>query len=315
VQPVTLRAAAIQIEAQLGDIAANLELCEREIERAASAGASWIVLPEFFSTGVANLPRLRELAPPRDGAPTQLLSDLARRHGAHVGGSTLVRDSVGDVRNAFLLAGPDGRIVGRHDKDIPTMWENALYVGGRDPGLISLNDLTIGVALCWELMRTQTARRLAGRVDLVVGGSGWWSIPSWPPRRFWRRLEDRNRRRAVDAAARFAPYVGAPVVHAAHSGRLDCPLPLIPIRYRGRFEGGASICDVDSTVLAMRTREEGPGFAIADVQPGRAAAKPLSRGYWLQPRGAVAAASWRYQNAHGRRVYQRARRQPPGTAT
>lgn len=63
-----------------------------------------------------------------------------------IGGSFLCRDRDGDVRNAFLLAGPGG-LLGRHDKDRPTMWENALYVCGADDGVIAAGELTIGSAV------------------------------------------------------------------------------------------------------------------------------------------------------------------------
>ncbi|WP_375341745.1 carbon-nitrogen hydrolase family protein [Patulibacter defluvii] len=304
----TIRAAAIQMEAEVGNVDANLEMAAALVDEAAAAGASWIVLPEFFSTGVANRPELRDAAPLADGAPTALLRERAARHGVHLGGSTLVRDRDGHVRNAFLLAGPDGELRGRHDKDLPTMWENALYVGGGDPGRIEADGLTAGVALCWELMRTQTAARLAGRVDLVVGGSGWWSIPLWPPRGLSGRLERANHRRAVDAPARFAPYVGAPVVHAAHAGALNCPWPLVGAVYHGHYAGGAGIYDTDGRPLALRRRDEGPGVAIADVVPGRREPRPLPEGFWLQPRGAVAAAAWAYQNPWGRSRYWREHR-------
>jgi deaminated glutathione amidase len=165
-----LKAAALQLEAEVGNIDANLELCEHYADRAAADGADWIVLPEFFSSGVAYRPELAQNAPPPDGAPTRLLRDLAHRHGAYVGGSTLVRDEDGHVRNAFFLAGPDGELLGRHGKDIPTMWENALYIGGGDPGRIQTSKLSVRVALCWEMMRTQTVERLGGRVDLVLRG-------------------------------------------------------------------------------------------------------------------------------------------------
>jgi len=310
-----IRAAALQIEAEVGNLERNLVLCEREADAAAAAGAGWIVLPEFFSTGVAYRPELAESAPPPDGAPTRLLADLARRHSAHVGGSTLVRDADGHVRNAFFLAGPGGELLGRHDKDIPTMWESALYVGGGDPGRIDAGEVTAGVALCWELMRTQTVRRLAGRVDLVVGGSGWWSVPPWPPRPLLRRLEAANERRALAAPAVFARWVGAPVVHAAHSGDVTCPLPLVGAAYAGHCEGGAMICDADGVVLALRRREEGPGHAIAEVRTGPRATAPAPDRFWLQRRGALPAFMWAYQNAHGRREYRRAhgRRAPAAT--
>src|ERR671932_749026 len=78
----------------------------------------------------------------------------------------LARDADGEVRNAYLLAAPTGEILGRHDKDLPTMWENAFYVGGSDDGVIEAAGFTAGAAVCWEFMRTATARRLRGRVDL-----------------------------------------------------------------------------------------------------------------------------------------------------
>lgn len=296
------RVAAVQIKADLGNVDHNLEACERQADRAAADGAEWIALPEFFSTGVAFRTDLSQEAAPVDGAPTQLLSDLARRHGVHVGGSTLVRDVDGHVRNAFLLAGPEGEVFGRHDKDLPTMWENALYVGGTDPGRIDTDSLTVGIALCWELLRAQTVARLAGQVDLVLGGSGWWSIPEWP---LMAGAEVRNARRAITAPSVFARHVGAPVVHAAHAGEFSCRFPATPVTYRGHCEGGAQICDATGKVLAFRGRDEGDGVVVANVEAGRSPGVPASDKFWLQRRGAIAALVWAYQNVHGRRVYDR----------
>jgi predicted amidohydrolase len=302
----SIRMAAVQLEPVLGDVAANLERCERLADAAAAAGAQWIVLPEFFSTGTAFREDLAGAAVAPDGAATELLCDLARRHGATVGGSFLCRDLDGEVRNAFLLSDPDGRILGRHDKDLPTMWENCLYVGGEDDGIIEAGALRVGAAMCWELMRTQTARRLRGQVDLVVGGSLWLSIPPWPPRTVFRRLEASNAHAAAVVAERFARFVGAPVVHAAHCGPLECRIPWTPFHYRGIVQGGALIADADGRVLARRDRREGPGHAIADVQPGRVPAlDPLPRRFWLHRRGAVPTFMWHYQREHGRRWYAR----------
>jgi predicted amidohydrolase len=305
--------AAIQLEPVIGDVAANLDRSERLAGDAAAAGAEWIVLPEFFTTGVAFREDLAGVALAPDGAATTLLRDLARRHGATVGGSFLCRDADGEVRNAFLLSDPSGCIVGRHDKDLPTMWENCLYVGGADDGIIDAGELTVGAAMCWEFMRTQTARRLRGQVDVVVGGSFWWSIPPWPPQAVFKRLEAANARTAAIVAERFARFVGAPVVHAAHCGPIQSRLPWTPITYRGIVEGGAIIADAGGRVLARRDGREGAGFAIADVQPGRLApADPLPPGYWLHRRGAIATAMWHYQREHGRRWYgKHTRGRPP----
>ena len=120
-----------------------------------------------------------------------------------------------------------------------------------------------------------------------------------------RREEARNQLRATRASQVFAPYVGSPVIHAAHSGEFTCPSPLAGPTYSGHFEGGASICDHTGTLLAYRGRDEGPGAAIADVAPARLPTKDVPGRFWLQERGAIAAATWWYQNLHGRQVYRR----------
>lgn len=301
-----MRVAAIQQEARVADVDANLEMCERLARKALKDGAELVVLPEFFSTGIGWVPELAGCARPLDGAPGTLLRDLAREHGARVGGSFLVSDPDGHVRNAFVLAGPAGQILGRHDKDLPTMWENAFYTEGSDEGVLDAGDGThYGVALCWELMRTWTVQRLRGRVDMVVGGSGWWSVPEWGPVGSW--MERRNTAAARHAAESFARYVGAPVVHAAHAGELRCSWPwLKPLPYTGRFEGATCVVDGHGNVLASRSPDEGEGIVTAEVEPGRVepALHPPAR-FWLHRRGAVAAGAWAYQRVHGRRWYAR----------
>ena len=252
-----MRVAAAQLEVALADVPANIAACESIARDAARDGAEAIALPEFFTTGAAFVRELAGAALAPDGAATEMLLRVARDEGVLVGGSFLCRDADGEVRNAFFLAGPNG-LLGRHDKDLPTMWENALYVGGNDDGVIEAGELTIGAAVCWEFMRSATARRLRGRVDLVLGGSNWWSIPSWPPAAYSRRLEAANASLAARAPATFARYVGVPVVHAAITGRFECPLPELPaITYRARFRGGAQIADADGRILARREGSQG----------------------------------------------------------
>ncbi|GII25259.1 carbon-nitrogen hydrolase family protein [Planosporangium mesophilum] len=296
--------AAVQLEAVLADVDANLAACERLATRAGEAGAKIIALPEFFTTGIGFDERLAHTALPVDGAATVLLTSLAARYEAMVGGSFMCADPDGHVRNKYLLAGPDG-VIGTHDKDLPTMWENAFYVGGDDDGVIDAGSHTVGAAVCWELMRTQTARRMRERVDLVMAGAGWWSVPQWVPGSVFRRWERDNEATARTAAATFARYVGAPVVHAGHAGALECGMPWMPVRYRGHFEGATLITDADGTVLAERSWRDGEGIVLADLTLGRKqpSLEPPA-GFWLHPRGPMATLAWNYQRWHGRRWYR-----------
>jgi predicted amidohydrolase len=308
-----MRVAAVQLDVALADVGANLAACEELSRQAAAAGAEAIALPEFFTTGAAFVPELAGAAMPPDGAATRMMLRVAAEEGVLIGGSFLCRDADGEVRNAFLLVGPDG-LLGRHDKDLPTRWENALYVGGSDDGVIEAGGIVVGAAVCWELMRSATARRLRGRVDLVLGGSNWWSVPEWPPAASTRRAEAANAATAARAPAAFSRLVGAPVVHAAICGAFACPMPELPaLRYRGRFEGGAQVIDAGGRILARRTGAEGSGLAIADVEPRRIVPpQPIPDRFWLHRRGAVPALAWTTQRLLGRRWYAKnVRGRPP----
>jgi predicted amidohydrolase len=116
--------------AELANVEANLKQAEHHVRHALKEGARWVILPEFFTSGIAFHPDMAKVVQPVDGASAQLLRQLAREGRAYVGGSFLAWRS-GNAYNSFLLTLPDGTIV-RHDKDYPTLWENCYYVGGID---------------------------------------------------------------------------------------------------------------------------------------------------------------------------------------
>jgi predicted amidohydrolase len=297
-----MRVAAVQLRAVIGDVDANLSACEKLADAAAVEGAEWIILPEFFTTGAGFTPELARCSLPPDGIATELLSNLAKRHGAVVGGSFLCRDADGHVRNAFFLVTPEG-VAGRHDKDIPTMWENCFYVGCADDGLIPLRGLTAGVALCMEFNRTRTVGRLRGKADIVVGGSFKWGAPKGMP---FRRYLQNSIERYTDWAPPFARLVGCPVVEASHCGPLRCKTPLLPTPYVTSLTGGATVCDANGKVLARRDASEGAGVVVADVKVGRVETfEPEPEGFWVQELDPLSKVGWRVQNWHGRRWYRR----------
>lgn len=173
-----LRVAAVQMRAELANVEANLTKAERLVHTAFRRGARWVILSELFPSGIAFYPDMAKTVRPIDGAPVQLLRRLARQGGGSVGGSLLAsRD--GNVSNSFVLALPDGSIL-RHDKDQPTFWENCCYIGGQDDGVLDTPEGSAGAALCWEFIRSKTAKRLNGR-NLVVGGSCWWTAKDSDP--------------------------------------------------------------------------------------------------------------------------------------
>ncbi len=305
--PVTV--AAIQLEPKIGDLQANLTACENMADEAGRKGAKWIILPEFFATGMAFDPRIVDAIQPSNGPALNLLIQLAKRHQAMVGGSFMVRDDKANtpnqVKNTFFLVSPQG-VVGKHDKDLPTMWENCFYTAGSDDGIINTSEQTVGVSLCWEFMRAQTAQRLRETVDVVVGGSCWWSVPAWMPKTITARWEAKNAHNAHESVRKFATYVGAPIIHAAHVGAIQCKLPGMPLDYKGHFEAGSMIVNAQGDILALRDQEAGQGIVMAEINIEKVKpTQPIPDSYWLHQRGPIPTFAWEYQRWYGKHWYKK----------
>lgn len=298
----TIKVAAIQMRAALGDVAANLRKAEMLLEEALQKGAQWAILPEFFTSAVGYHPDILRVALPLDGPALTLMRDAARKHNASVGGSFICRRG-GDNFNTFLLVFPDGSYV-KHDKDIPTMWENCYYVGGSDDGVLDTPLGKVGAALCWEYVRTQTARRLKGRVEMVVGGTCWWDLPRGQG--FPGSLSERNRRILYETPQRFARMVGAPIVHASHAGEFACKSPGLPTGYKSIYLGETQIVDGTGSILARLSHEDGEGVITADIAPGKVTpTEAIPDRFWIPDLPWFVRFAWFYQNAHGRRYYRK----------
>jgi predicted amidohydrolase len=131
--PKRITAAAVQLEAAVGDVATNLERIERLVDEAAGKGAKLIAIPEFCTSRLPFDVRAHEAVLPPDNAAVDLFKRLAAKHRCWLGGSMLIAQG-GEIYNRYHFVEPDGT-THRHDKDLPTMWENAFYGPGNDDGV------------------------------------------------------------------------------------------------------------------------------------------------------------------------------------
>jgi len=300
-----MKVAAVQMEATLADVEENIRRAEVLADDAFSQGCEVVILPEFFTSAVAFHPDMSRAARPLEGPVTEMMLQAAQRHGGYLGGS-FIATRKGETYNTFVLAFPDGKYA-THDKDQPTMWENCYYIGGSDDGILDTPIGPVGAALCLELVRTRTVARLRGRVDLLVGGSCWWSVPGRAIPIPGKRSAGRRNQAIMRATpARIARLLGVPVIHAAHAGDFSARMPLMPrLPYRSFFLGETQVVDATGKVLARRSREEGEGLAIADVEIGRVApSEDPPEGFWIPDLPLLIRAVWGYQNWHGRNYYR-----------
>ena len=307
-----IKVAAVQMETHMGDVAANIEMAERMAEEAFGKGADVVGLPEFFTGRIAPSEEAYRIVLPESNAAIDMMVRLARKHGGSFGGSMLV-ESGGEIYNRYVLAESSGKVP-THDKDLPTMWENAFYVGGSDDGVWETELGTIGAAVCWELVRHQTIRRMIGKVELAMTGTHWWTMPSnWPVTEgMLRSIEQYNRYMSEQAPVEFARRLGAPVLQASHCGPLSGKFLLLPgtdagFQMESHFVGATQIVDATGKVLASRNTMEGPGIVMAEVTPGisEPVIPPDHTRYWIPHLPLFIKAYWHYHNPVNRSAYAR----------
>jgi predicted amidohydrolase len=305
------RVAVVQAALALGEVEQNLAQVEDLIRDAhREHAAEVIVIPEGFTTPNVFAKVLRGTPRPVDGQPMQMLTRLARElECVLAGGFVAVRGE--HSYGTYVLAEPDGSLH-LHDKDIPTAWEQHYYLGGDDTGIVQCAalDCPVGLMSGWEWARFRTAARVrAGRVQLVLGGMCWPSMPlNWPgPLRRWTLREHAIwRRQAKELPGQVARLTGAPVAHAAHVGPVRGETPLGPgIPWRTEMLGESQICDRDGTVLARLTLEDGQGHVAAEIDlEAPEPLDPIRDRFWIPDMTLTTKAAWHAMNAHGAICYR-----------
>jgi nitrilase len=246
----------------------------RLIDEAAAAGARLIVFPEVFvagypfwlwgdrpgtvdgleQTGFASLWRASIDIP---GPEMERLAEAARSAGACVVIGVNERESTfgrGTLYNSLLTFGPDGSLLGRHRKLVPTYKERTVW-GAGDGSTLAVHETPLGRVsglICWEnympLARYhQYAQGAQVHVAATVDDS-----PSW-----------RSLVQAIAAEGRI--YVVAVCQHFARSQFPDEPLlTAFAPEVDALTPGGSMIVAPGGAVLAGPL-DDGEGMLLAEV--------------------------------------------------
>ncbi len=295
-------AAALLMDTALADVEYNLQAARRLVSDAAKQGAQLIVLPEFFNSCMGFDNSMLTVAQ-RDLYTLNEITALAQKLNVILCGSFLSFCGE-DVYNRFAIVLPSGEQF-FHCKDIPTQFENCYYTDGDEQNILHTPIGDIGVALCWEMLRYDTARRLANKVDFVVAGSCWWDLPKDAPPEH-DLLRRYNQALAMDTPSTFARLLHVPLVHAAHCcSTISSRFPAADRLQVRRMVGAAQICGGDGTVLARRGFTEGEGYVLHAITPRRSKQMPVfPQKYWIIELPDVYLEAWERNNALGRAYYQ-----------
>ncbi len=159
--------AAVQAAYVLLDRDATLTRVEELVAEAAGLGAELVVLPEAFVPGtplwIDTLPiwdgdgpwyaLLVEQAVVVPGPTTARLGAIARAHGVHLVVGVQEREPHGTtIFNTILYVAPDGRLLGKHRKLMPTGAERTVW-GQGDGSTLEVVPTALGRLgglICWE---------------------------------------------------------------------------------------------------------------------------------------------------------------------
>jgi nitrilase len=178
----TFRAAVVQDASAGFDRDASLAKAVERIGAAAAQGARLVVFPEAFLGGYPKgldfgarvgmrSPEGRDLfrryyegALEVPGPATATLGEAARAHGVFVVMGAIERDG-GTLYCTALYFGPDGSLLGKHRKVMPTAMERLIWGFGDGSTLQVLQTPIgrIGAAICWENYMPQLRLALYGQ--------------------------------------------------------------------------------------------------------------------------------------------------------
>lgn len=167
------------------DPAANLRLVREYAQRAADGGARLVVFPEatMCRFGVPLAP----IAEPVDGPWADGVRRVASDTGITVIAGMFTPADDGRVKNTLIAAGPGGADdqsppVAHYDKihlyDAFGFTESRTVAPGHEPVLITVDDVAVGLTVCYDIrfpaLYTELARRGA---QLIVACASWGSGP------------------------------------------------------------------------------------------------------------------------------------------
>jgi nitrilase len=165
----TVRAAVVQAAPVLFDTPGSLQKLAELSSEAAGQGVELVVFPEAFiggylkghdfgvSLGIRSragrdvFGRIFESAIPVPGPACDFIGEVARNHDLHIVVGAIERDG-GTLYCTALFFGPDGCLLGKHRKLMPTAMERVIWGSGDGSTLpvVSTKLGQIGSVICWE---------------------------------------------------------------------------------------------------------------------------------------------------------------------
>jgi predicted amidohydrolase len=172
--------AALHLRPEPGDTAGNLMLAEGAVTEAKRGhpGLRWVVLPELFTSGYAELGGIhRHAEDAEEGASARFFTSLARRLGLYIayGFPEKRRGIQGGVSDSANLAGPRGILLTYRKRHlVRTTVEPHVFVPGTHLPVVRAGGALVALVICWDLGFPEAVREAAlNGADLVLAPASW----------------------------------------------------------------------------------------------------------------------------------------------
>jgi predicted amidohydrolase len=188
---MNVRVAAVQMEV-VRSKEDNLKRAATRIEEAASRGARFVCLPEYFLTDCPEAGMtaadLEEIAEPIPGPTTKRLGMLAQGHGIYLVAGSIIERRKGEYYNTSALIDPSGKVIGTYSKTHPENAEAKYEVGSNiSPGgeypVFDTKLGKIGILIDMDMATAEAPRILGIKGAEIV----FWPI-NWSAR-WYRAIE------------------------------------------------------------------------------------------------------------------------------
>lgn len=155
----------------------NLFLCEQYIQKASQSGVDLIVFPEMTLTGFSNnIDLISENL--KDSTTIKEFSFLAKRANISIIFGMVILNKDKALNKAIFLNN-SGEILDYYAKIHPFSFagEDKYFSGGDKLGVVSFEDMNIGLTICYDLRFPELYSSLAKKCDLIL------NIANWPSKR------------------------------------------------------------------------------------------------------------------------------------
>ncbi len=268
-----MKIAAVQLEPVVGDVAENLRRCRALGDEAGASGAEWIVLPEFFATGMGFTTR-----------------DRRRRHAVGRGRSSAPPGAGGPPRcdGQWLVHRPPPR---RREPQL-VVHRRARRRGPRPARQGPADDVGERVLRRRHGRRRHRRRRLGGRCSDVLGAHAHPDRPSTSrPRRAARQRLGLVVDPAVAAGLGHPQARGRQRPHGCGRRPRDGPCTRRPRGPRrdsaGRSAAGSRCCPGCRTTVSSKAGRRSPTRAARSLPPAVAMQAPASSSPTSSPAGST----------------------------